>query len=169
MMRMPIGKRRTPFAYFAGAGASWSSTRFTSRSASAFSLRGTWRMSTSEKPRKSCCARRCKRLKSRVLHAILAEELTHHELRIEPHVQARKAALGGCFEAQYERRPLGDIVRRNAEVGADLFDHLAAGVKQHRGARRGAGIAARAAVGKERCFHAPAVRRAPGMNRPAGG
>ena len=152
-MKISIGNRRMTSAYFTGGCASWSSTRFTSASARAFCLRGTCRMSTSSKSRSSLRARAYSGCRPACLTRYSPPQLLDDQLRIQPNAEPPDAALGGRFEPEHERGPLGNVIRRNAKVSADLLDELAAGIEQHRRARGGPGIPARAAVGKKRRLH----------------
>ncbi len=89
------------------------------------------------------------RLKRRVLHAVLPEQLFDHEFGIEPHRQLSHPKAHRGLEPGEETVPLGNVVGCMPEIAKRLLDHRTAIVDQHRRTGRGAGVTASASIGKE--------------------
>lgn len=109
------------------------------------------------------------RLEIGVFDAILAVHLLDDQFGIEPDGQPPDAAIGGSLETEHQRRPLGQVVGGDPEIGADFLDDLARGIEQHRAAGGGTRIAARAAVGEERGVGRYVVEEHPHDSAPFGG
>src|SRR5271156_1737106 len=101
----------------------------------------------------------------RVLHAEDARELAHDEFAIEPRVEFADAEIARLRETREQRAPFGAVVRRDAEVLADLRERRAVLGEQHRTASSGAGIAARTSIRKERRLHPRRLRSPPSGTR----
>jgi hypothetical protein len=103
---------------------------------------------------------RVQRDEVRLFDAICARELPHDELAVEPDVDLVDAEPERAFETGDQPRPLGDVVRRDPKIRADLAERLALLVQKDRAIRGRTRIPACASVSVERRLHEACLRSA---------
>src|SRR5581483_1165608 len=110
-------------------------------------------LDASEPPRK-CRRLVVERPQARVLDAVLAAHLLHHQLGIGDQLELPHAELDRLPEAGDEPAVLGDVVGRRADRLPVRREDAAVVRLEHVTVRRRTGVAARAAVGEEPGPHA---------------
>ena len=88
-----------------------------------------------------------------VLDLVDTSHLLGDQLRVAHDLDLARAQLARLLQTEQQRPVLGDVVRDRAEQLGVLAQHLARGRGDHAGGRRGAGIAAGAAVDVDDHLH----------------